>query len=205
MEQLDESLVRIVVSIIGSIMTVITTIVAIFSYKNNSYNKRVIQDFEQLNKYLSKKNIQIIESEHRILKDMACNTISYFKGKSFEVVKDIIESDIGLLEFSKLEILRKAGYIDCKYNLLNKYSETIKTKTLSLILWILFVAYGVIVIIASVYFNFVGTPLGFVILMISIGIFEIPMLQYIENRKVLDWFKKNKDSLKKYNSVIQLK
>ena len=202
MEQLDESLVRIVVSIIGSIMTVIATIVAIFSYKNNSYNKRAIQDFEQVNKYFSKKNIQIIESEHRILKDMACNTISYFKGKSFEVVKDIIESDIGLLEFSKLEILRKAGYIDCK---LNKYSETIKTKTLSLILWILFVAYGVIVIIASVYFNFVGTPLGFVILMISIGIFEIPMLQYIENRKVLDWFKKNKDSLKKYNSVIQLK
>ena len=40
MEQLDESLVRIVVSIIGSIMTVITTIVAIFSYKNNSYNKQ---------------------------------------------------------------------------------------------------------------------------------------------------------------------
>ena len=45
MEQLDESLVRIVVSIIGSIMTVIGTIVAIFSYKNNSYNKRVIKDF----------------------------------------------------------------------------------------------------------------------------------------------------------------
>ena len=76
---------------------------------------------------------------------------------------------------------------------------------MSLILWGLLVIYGVIVIIASVYFNFVGTPLGFVILMISIGIFEIPMLQYIENRKVLDWFKKNKDSLKKYNSVIQLK
>ena len=57
MEQLDESLVRIVVSIIGSIMTVIATIVAIFSYKNNSYNKRAIQDFEQVNKYFSSREI----------------------------------------------------------------------------------------------------------------------------------------------------
>lgn len=205
MELLDESLVKIVINIIGTIMTVITTIVGIFSYKNNSYHKRFIQDLEQVNKYFSKKNIQVIESEHRILKDMACNTISYFKGKNFEVVKDIIESDIGLLEFSKLEILRKAGYIDCKYNLLNKYRKTIKTKILSLILWVLFVIYGMIVIIASIYFKFVDTPLGFFILMISIGIFEVPMLQYIDNRKVLDWFKKNKDSLKRYNSVIQLK
>ena len=131
MELLDESSVKIAINIIGTIMTVITTIVAIFSYKNNSYNKKIIQDFEQANKYFSKKNIQIIESEHRILKDMACNTISYFKGKRFEVIKDIIESEISLLEFSRLESLRKAGYIDEKYNLLNKYRETKKIKTIN--------------------------------------------------------------------------
>ena len=40
MELLDESSVKIAINIIGTIMTVITTIVAIFSYKNNSYNKK---------------------------------------------------------------------------------------------------------------------------------------------------------------------
>ncbi len=204
MELLDESSVKIAINIIGTIMTVITTIVAIFSYKNNSYNKKILQDFEQANKYFSKKNIQIIESEHRILKDMACNTISYFKGKRFEVIKDIIESEISLLEFSRLESLRKAGYIDEKYNLLNKYRETKKIKTIKYICYFLLILYLIIISIISVYFKLIGTPLGFIILITSISIIEIPILKYIENREILEWFKENGNSLKKYNSIIQL-
>ena len=81
MEVLNEQTIRIVVAIIGSLATVITTIVAIFTYKDNSYNKRSVQDFEQAYKYFSKENIIKTELEHEILKDMACNTVSYFKGK----------------------------------------------------------------------------------------------------------------------------
>ncbi|WP_143530610.1 hypothetical protein, partial [Rodentibacter sp. Ppn85] len=81
---MDESTIRIITAIIGSVATIIATIVSIFAYKNNSYNKRAVQDLELTYKYFSKENIKKTELEHEFLKDMACSSVSYFKGKKFD-------------------------------------------------------------------------------------------------------------------------
>ena len=62
------------------ILSIIPTIYLIKRYYLDSFNKKEIQDFEQLNKYFINERYKNFENESQLVKDMLCNTVSYFKG-----------------------------------------------------------------------------------------------------------------------------
>ena len=105
------------------ILSIIPTIYLIKRYYLDSFNKKEIQDFEQLNKYFINERYKNFENESQLVKDMLCNTVSYFKGVNYDLVKYILEvKHINLFDFIKL-IIHFIFFIHIVYFYIHLYNK----------------------------------------------------------------------------------
>ena len=130
---------------------------------------------------------------------MACETVSYFRGNKFTDLEEILKANfhledlINILKLSKAKIItydapKKKVEISKKY-LNKKFIKWAKTaRGYEIWNWIFFLVYiGILVILATT-FVLTENGLGFVSVMVLVGVWEIPMLIKIEQRKSVEWF-----------------
>lgn len=190
------------------ILSIIPTIYLIKRYYLDSFNKKEIQDFEQLNKYFINERYKNFENESQLVKDMLCNTVSYFKGVNYDLVKYILEvKHINLFDFIKLKRLIRIGYLkpNGEYNKNHKkgMSHIIKLS----ILYFLFILY----IFTFIYItsSFLHIESEFIAISLIIGFIATPeiwLLFYTDkitsDNNAIEWYKKNKDNFVKSKFLL---
>ena len=190
------------------ILSIIPTIYLIKRYYLDSFNKKEIQDFEQLNKYFINERYKNFENESQLVKDMLCNTVSYFKGVNYDLVKYILGvKHINLFDFIKLKRLIRIGYLkpNGEYNKNHKkgMNHIIKLS----ILYFLFILY----IFTFIYItsSFLHIESEFIAISLIIGFIATPeiwLLFYTDkitsDNNAIEWYKKNKDNFVKSKFLL---
>ena len=190
------------------ILSIIPTIYLIKRYYLDSFNKKEIQDFEQLNKYFINERYKNFENESQLAKDMLCNTVSYFKGINYDLVKYILEvKHINLFDFIKLKRLIRIGYLKPNGEYNKNHKKGINYIIKLSILYFLFILYLFTFIYITNSFLHIGSGLISTSLIIGfIATPEIWLLFYTDkitsDNNAIEWYKKNKDNFVKSKFLL---
>ena len=190
------------------ILSIIPTIYLIKRYYLDSFNKKEIQDFEQLNKYFINERYKNFENESQLAKDMLCNTVSYFKGVNYDLVKYILEvKHINLFDFIKLNRLIRIGYLKPNGEYNKNHKKGINYIIKLSILYFLFILYLFTFIYITNSFLHIGSGLIATSLIIGfIATPEIWLLFYTDkttsDNNAIEWYKKNKDNFVKSKFLL---
>lgn len=190
----------IIKDVILMIVSIFSFIFAIYKFRGEFWQKTVIQDFEQFNKYFSKNELHKLKQESLLMQDMACRTISVFKGFTFLQLEACFNSEIGLYDLIKILKLKRSNLLefDKSNNLIvnDKYRKRwfvkyLKTaRSYKIVLWTIFILFLGVIGYCIFYFRIDNKLENFLILGILIGFWEILMLVKIENRESVEWFEK---------------
>lgn len=190
------------------ILSIIPTIYLIKRYYLDSFNKKEIQDFEQLNKYFINERYKNFENESQLVKDMLCNTVSYFKGVNYDLVKYILEvKHINLFDFIKLKRLIRIGYLKPNGEYNKNHKKGINHIIKLSILYFLFILYLFTFIYITSSFLHIESELIATSLIIGfIATPEIWLLFYTDkitsDNNAIEWYEKNKDNFVKSKLLL---
>lgn len=149
-----------------------------------------------------------------MMKDMACRTISHFKGFTFSQLERFFKSDIGLYELIKILKLKRANLLEFdesnKLIVHKKYEERCfnrcfkSVRSYKIALWAVFTLYIMFILCCIYYFELKNTLENILVLGILIGIWEVVMLLKIENRERIEWFKNEGQEILNKNNFENL-
>ncbi|QLB20394.1 hypothetical protein A6B43_01955 [Vespertiliibacter pulmonis] len=193
---------------ISFLFSIISIVFGIKKYYIDTFNKKEIQDFEQISKYFLSDKIDSFKKEHIIIQQMLCNTVSIFKGITFEHIYNTLQNNnIDLNAFKKLHILIKAKYINSNYQK-QKGQKNLKVKPS----WFTMIMMAIFLIISSLslatfeYFKLVNSKFGFFIFASIMIIIEFGLLFYIDKRNqffyAIEWYHKNKPKLQDGSKIL---
>ncbi|MDG6882744.1 Uncharacterised protein [Phocoenobacter uteri] len=225
------AIIQAILSNSGMLVTISFLFIWILWYiKEHFYTRRkdrlslAIQDYEQVEKFFVKNKIEELERQPQIIQYMACNTISVFKGITFDQVISCVRNDITFYDFCKfinLEKLRKQGYLTDKYVLNRRYWLFNSPRIWKWISWSVFVCISFIFVMLYVVFKenifnwiilivedndlFINredlSKIVLIFTFILIFIAEWCMLWSFDKRDEIRehilWYEKNKDKLRK--------
>ncbi|PVX32120.1 hypothetical protein C8D76_11523 [Pasteurella langaaensis DSM 22999] len=191
--------------LLGLIISIITLIYLVRRFYIDTFNKKEIQDFEQINKYFLSDKIKIFDNEPLLIQEMLCNTVSYFKDTPFSQVKEVLENrNVGIYDFINLKKLRKIGYLTTS----NERNKNYKNQ--GGFLWVLVLIFVIYIFALPFILEYYKVELVayefFLLALVFIGLPEIYILSKIDrksqNKKVIAWYAENEDRLKLSKIVL---
>ncbi|WP_278650509.1 hypothetical protein [Rodentibacter pneumotropicus] len=189
-------------------LSILSFIYLIKRYYLDSFQKREIQDFEQINKYFINNRYKDFESESLLVKDMLCNTVSHFKGVNYDLVKHILETkNISLFDFLKIRKLQKIGYLKPNIERNKNYKKGIDYRVKLCFWYALFALY--VYLFIYIVDSFLRINDTFIIMSIVMGFIaplEIVLLFYTDkitsSNNAIKWYEKNKNELIKAKILL---
>ncbi|MDP8033793.1 hypothetical protein QJU43_06430 [Pasteurella atlantica] len=160
-----------------------------------------IQDYEQLIKLNCE--LDDLKQKPQIIKDLACERVSYFKGVDFDRICNCLENKkIGLNDFNRLNFLYKFGFLDKNYKDIEKKRYSIYVYSaigfvFLLIYYLIFIGICVSILYYSkLTFNSTEFLIPYILF---IAIPEIFLFYKIDQRtkllKYVNWYQENKTQL----------
>ncbi len=189
----NTELLQIFIGLFGSVW-------GIYTFRIVISQKTAMTNFEQIYKYFSKEKLDDLASLPVFAQDMACETVSYFKGFKFKDLEQILLAGFHLKELLTILKLHKAkiivfnkdkNMVEISDKYLKKYliKWTKTARKYEILNWIIFLIFIMMVLIPlATIFATVENGYGLLVAIIFIGIWEIPMLLNIDKRKSVEWF-----------------
>ncbi|MDK4574386.1 hypothetical protein [Kingella kingae] len=180
-------------------------LVGLYKTYYDVFSKREISDFEQMKKYFCGEKTESLKKEPEYTKDMFCQTISFLKGHKYKDISYLLENkNLNLFDLKDILRLKKMNLliIDEKNGklILNReydkqHTHSIKQlfKTSTWFSWtILFIYVVILIIIFSLIDKKISFGFQICLMLILVGVVEIPVLNHIDKIKSAEKFKKNK-------------
>ncbi|QEY26730.1 hypothetical protein [Neisseria zalophi] len=192
-----------IASLVKQFLPVVSLIVGYFfsfyKFKKEMSDKTTMQDFERMQKYFSGEGLAELKQFPSLIKDAACETVSYFRTISFEEIEMLLE-----VEAIKLADIRKIGYLK-KNGVIEWDSTNKKFKAFVNYLWWkrIFSWLGFAIYVGLIFCmalkvdmeDIINTVIFFFFLAILILIVEVPFLNFQNKLKECKQLKKNHATL----------